>query len=923
MHRATREVDAMMTDADRQALDLELFDGPVADSPSEAEPVDTGDAALFLTELYGCVERGELSFNFKAGEFWRTSWHGTELSGLIRGVGPGLASDLWVPIGTRRERIADGRRGTERDVLDVVALVVDVDHRSAKHRREDLPPDLDACRELVDDFGVAPTCIVGTGNGLQAWWFAAEPWAAEDVKPVLGRWRANWRELGRRRGWHVDSTASAEHVFRLPGSTNTSTGTKAAVLWADWSRRFNLDDVDEVCVDELVPPRPKPARRERPGGDELPGDRFNERYDVAVLLERHGCRFSHSTRAGDSHYFAPHRATSQEQTGLTLYADGHVAIWSETFASEHGLGTGTDKVTYDAFGLYAHLEHGGDFSAAARAARALYPPTPLPAPPPNVDPATGEILEARRALEIPNYFSDAEVGEAFGALLLGRYLHCRALGGWLRWDGRRWRRDESESVFEEARRYVLDLGVKLFETGADSKTIAAAARYRDRAKLDAIVTIARRLDGIAAAASDFDQHPDLLNARNGVIDLRTGELQPHDPTLRITQCTNVDYRPDATHADVTAVLQAVSDDVRPYLQKLCGYAATGHVTEDVMPVDDGNGSNGKTTLLTAKRAALGDYASVADARLLMKSAHEEHPTLFADLRGRRLVTIEETAEGGSLRVEAMKFLTGGSPIKARFIRGDYFEFTPTHLLIIGTNHRPAVNSTEHATWRRLRLIPFPYRYAKPDEMRPGDRPVDLKLRDRLQHGRQQREAMLAWIVAGAAAWNRDGLGECREVTVATDAWRRSEDVILRYCHDRLEFDPHASESVQTVYDRFRDWCDSEGRTPTSLKEFRKRFEEHDIFAANHVAWRKTMHGARWFGVGFKQPGMTDMTGIPITSDTRPRERLSEVPSYPSCAGDSPPEPPPLEADPPACGSCGAPLDNIGCCSDLSCAMAVF
>ena len=451
-------------------------------------------------------------------------------------------------------------------------------------------------------------------------------------------------------------------------------------------------------------------------------------------------------------------------------------------------------------------------------------------------------------MKMPETMTDAHVGEAFGDTIRGRYVYCAALGGWLRNDGRRWKRDTTERIFEEARRFVITLGVEVLESDADTKTVAAAAGYRQRNKIDAVVTIARRLPGIVAEETEFDRHPHLLVARNGVVDLRTGELGPHDPTLRITQCTMTDYRPDARHPDVDSVLEVFTPGVAGWMQRLFGYAATGEVSEDVMPVGDGTGSNGKTTVLAAARSALGDYAHPVPPRLLMKSAHDEHPALFADLRGKRLAIIEETAEGGALRVETMKALTGGSSIKARFMRQDWFEFTPTHTLFIATNHRPAVNSTEHATWRRLRLIPFPYRYEHPDRARPGDRLVDLGLRARLQRGEAQREAMLAWIVAGAVEWYRDGLGECDDVRMATDAWRRSEDVILRYCHDRIVFGPAEKIGVQSVYEDFKAWCDGEGRPVSSLKEFRKKLEEHDIYAEHGCRWQKTMTGATWFGM---------------------------------------------------------------------------
>ena len=388
------------TERRRRAADNRAFDEVAfADYPGEVPSANGhGELGTFLDALYGSATRGELLFNYRSGDRFPTSWHGLDVAAVAAAVRrqPG---DVWVPIGSRRQRLVGGRGGAD-DVLDVFAFAVDLDHRCAHHARDELPPDLDSALSLLDDFPLAPTVTVATGGGLQGWWFAAEPWPAEDAAPVLGRWGVNWRELGWRRRWHVDSTASLEHVFRLPGTRNVIAQADVAIIGADWTRRFGLDDLDEACIEETIPERPKPPKHDRADGERLAGDKFNERTDAGTLLEAHGFVLSHQQLNGDRHYYAPHRAESRERSGATVYAiDGHVAIWSETFASANGLKA---KHGYDAFGLYARLEHGGDFKGAAKAIYDEDAPdlrfnrtgnAGATEPPPNVDPETGEIRD--------------------------------------------------------------------------------------------------------------------------------------------------------------------------------------------------------------------------------------------------------------------------------------------------------------------------------------------------------------------------------------------------------------------------------------------------------------------------------------------------------------------------------------------------
>src|SRR3954447_14127561 len=101
-----------------------------------------------------------------------------------------------------------------------------------------------------------------------------------------------------------------------------------------------------------------------------------------------------------------------------------------------------------------------------------------------------------------------------------------------------------------------------------------------------------------------------------------------------------------------------------------------------------------------------DYAMKAMPELLMvRRGGDGHPTERADLFGKRLVVAIETGEGTRINETLIKELTGSDKIRARRMREDPWEFDPTHKVLLGTNHKPAVQGTDHAIWRRLKMLP--------------------------------------------------------------------------------------------------------------------------------------------------------------------------------------------------------------------------
>src|SRR6266511_1773942 len=139
---------------------------------------------------------------------------------------------------------------------------------------------------------------------------------------------------------------------------------------------------------------------------------------------------------------------------------------------------------------------------------------------------------------------------------------------------------------------------------------------------------------------------------------------------------------------------------------MVGYCFIGSAREHALFFLYGTGANGKSVLLNTLSGIMGDYARSAPIETFTVSSVERHPTDLASLRGARLVVAVETEEGRRWAESRIKVLTGGDKIAARFMRQDFFEFTPQFKLVIAGNHKPGLRSVDEAMRRRINMLPF-------------------------------------------------------------------------------------------------------------------------------------------------------------------------------------------------------------------------
>lgn len=455
------------------------------------------------------------------------------------------------------------------------------------------------------------------------------------------------------------------------------------------------------------------------------------------------------------------------------------------------------------------------------------------------------------------YLTDTVCAEA----LDGSFLFARGLG-WMRYESGRWAETGDAVLVEEIRLWAKGHWEDVVEEFKTDQSKDVKERIRGWSQIltgSRLRTLAGLAKGpLHCEATEFDAHPDLLNCPNGVVDLRTGELMDPDPEYRFTKVSGVPYDPAAVgDPDFMQALHALPGDLHDWYQVRVGQAFTGHMaSDDLMIVQQGGGENGKSTLAVPLKRAAGSYYVLVSDRVILGN-HDQHPTELMELKGARYALMEETPEARQLNVQQLKKVVGTPDITARKIRQDSVTFAASHSLFVNTNFAPAVVETDHATWRRLAMVRFPYTFRKRSEdvRGPMDRLGDAGLRERCMTADGPARAALAWAVQGAVRWYgaQRVFPEMPERVVAdTRSWKRQGDLVMTFLEEHCEYGDDYHTPGQEMFQAFGNWLTTTGHKPWTIKTFLSRVEGHEDITDNRVQYKvKKINGkaARvWDGV---------------------------------------------------------------------------
>ena len=753
------------------------------------------EMVLFLEMLYGNNAQGYLTLWSLQDK--KTHWFTANELASIADEAVRLArnKDVYFGVGLRREPLDEHHRGTAKDVIAIPGLWADIDVNGSAHKGLHYPPTKDAALKMVTGFPLQPTVIVDSGHGFHVWWL---------FKQLLV----------------FDTEEDRQHAQRLSASFQETLQEMAAQHgWA-------MDSTHDL------------ARVLR-----LPGtqNRKGEPVSVKVTELDESARYTPEVLARYSQAQTSKRS-SKRRAG-PIYEHERNSTLASIAGSIRRKGASEEEIKEVLLNVNANrcsppLEE----KEVIRIAKSIssYP--------------TGKEQGVRYRFNLSDAGNAKRLVSQFGDDI----HYCYAYKSWFVWDSTRWVRDATGEMDRLAKKIAAKIynEVEEAQTEEASKTILSwARRSESKPRIAAMVALAQSEPNIPVVPEQLDYSPWLLNVSNGTVNLKTGELIPHQRQYLCTRLAPVAYDPKAECPTWEGFLNRVlagDDELIRFVQRAVGYALTGSTREQVLFMLYGTGANGKSTFTEAVSAMLGDYAKHIELETLTTVRSGGIRNDIARLVGTRLVAAQEAEREHRLAEALVKNLTGEDTITSRFLYKEYFEYKPQFKLFIATNQKPVVKGSDNAIWRRIYVIVFnvfiPYKER------------DKDLADKLK---EELPGILAWAVRGCLAWQREGLNPPPRVTAATQAYREEMNILEGFIRECCVVSATAEASAADLYNAYQKWAKKNEETVVSKRAFGSRLRTRGFVSA------RTSKNRMWKGIGLKQ-------GDTVTNnDAHPESRQYE------------------------------------------------
>ena len=719
-----------------------------------------------------------------------------------------------------------GKRGNAEGAAVMPGCWLDLDIAGPGHKQESLPSEDDAMG-FLESLELRPTMIVHSGGGYHVYWLFERPWifkSGEDnslAQAISAGFQRYVRNEGQELGWKIDTTSDLCRLLRLPGTFNHKGGGKVPVrvIHEDLSCRYNPTDfmrfVIPAASEKKVPPPPKRVCAINKGTEKLGEGTVDADLIAAGCAWMRHCR-DDAVRLTEPEWFGMLSILSRCKDGQRIAHE-----WSQPYAG-YSYDETHDKLIHSLDGgprtcecIYNDLG-GSTYCQSCPEYGKIKSPIVL-----------GLQTNATCA-------SDIDCTDMGNAVRMAR-MHgndirfCYSFNKWLVWNQKTWEIDAKGEVVGKAKQTVRK--IKKDAKGCDQKLYQHAMASQSAMKIKNMISLTKTEPGIPVSSNELDKDEWLISCQNGTLNLKTGELMPHDRKHLITRIAPVNYDPNAECPKFLAFMNEImagDEEVIRFLQRAVGYSLTGDISEQCFFILWGSGANGKSTFLEVIRKMLGEHAGQTDINTFILKQHQGIPNDIAALEGKRFVTTTEVDESKKLAESVIKQVTGDEPVSARFLYGEFFEYNPTFKIFMGTNYMPQINGTDDGIWRRIYRICFNVKI--PEEK------MDRHIKDRLL---EELDGIFAWAVRGCLEWVKDRLNPPPQVMFATESYRKEQDNIQNFIDDCCVTGDAFEISKKNLYRVYSEWAKTNGEVSLAMRSFSERLKNKgfDDFKRSAMYWK--------------------------------------------------------------------------------------
>lgn len=683
-------------------------------------------------------------------------------------------------------------------------------------------------------------------------------------------------------GGYVIVAPTAGTVHPSGESWSLLAGELGVIPTVSWAERCLLLEAITAALDEMPAPVAPPQRQlpkiQRNGL--LPGEDFNDRATWQEILEPHGWSVT-EYRGNETFWIRPGkkfdgRGSHSATTGFKGDgADDRLYVFSSSTEFE-------PERPYNKFAAYTLLEHHGNYAAAAKElsrrgygtsavqpAAVAYDSTSLPVPSglvpvrevPQQAPVVAVQQEAmiRVAPDLPDIperllnnrdWDDHGAAEMYAEAFGGTLRYVGDEHRWRAWDGARWKKATSEPQWAmHGLVRAAKLHIPTLERSDHPGTAAFKKFVNKMAGMGRIAGIPRMAQDhpqLSVLAEHFDAQTHLVTVGNGVLDLNTGKLQPHDPGLMLTKKMNANFKPEAGTGRWGTFMEQVLPDagVRGFLQRAFGYALLGTADQRAMFMLHGDSGSGKSQVLEGVAKIFGDFSSSISQKTFQPMTDNGLSDALHKLIGARLGMQSELNKNAVLNEGLIKSITGGDTISTRPLYGEYRDWKPQAVIFVATNFLPQISSSDNAIWKRIKPIKFDQCFVDEDG-NPLD-PAAAGLGVRI--ATEEPECVLNWLLEGIEKFRAEGLAQPEKVRGWSQAYRHDTDTVRQFLSEgqtegRIKVEVGLEAQFRELHRAYVTWCEDNHLKPIRSREF------NDAMEAAGFQRREREKGVMWQGVG--------------------------------------------------------------------------